>query len=95
MFVRSIVLEIENWNCVLFKESVAEHKRRGMMVKQLVKIVTSSNIRRKRKFVQFLEAISTDFEHVKDQLVKVFNDAGLNDYITGQFPKVRIKSCME
>jgi len=79
---------------LLFKESVPEHRRRGMMIKQLVKIVTSSNTRQQRKFSKFLEAIDADFKNVKEQLVKVFNDAGLNDLVTGQFPKVR-KSSIE
>ena len=73
---------------VYFKDNVPEHRRRGMMIKQLVKIVTSSNTRQQRKFSKFLEAIDADFKNVKDQLVKVFNDAGLNDLVTGQFPKV-------
>jgi len=45
-----------------------------------------------KKFAKFLYAVrQADHEHVSEQLKEVFNDAGLNHLVTGQFPKVRMK----
>ena len=75
----------------MFKDTVPQHKRRSRMVKALEGIVASSKPHRQKKFSKFLQAVTeAHCEHVAEQLTKAFNDAGLNNLVTGQFPKVRI-----
>ena len=60
------------------------------MIKALERIVASSNTRQQKKFSKFLQAlIEANHEHVAEELKKVFDKAGQNNFVTGDFPKVR------
>ena len=76
----------------ILQETITQCKQRGRLFKALERIVKSSNVSMQKKFAKFLYAVSqADHEHVSEQLKEVFNDAGLNHLVTGQFPKVRMK----
>jgi len=63
------------------------------MFKALERIVKSSSVCTLKKFAKFLEALNqAHCQHVAESLKKAFNNAGLDQLVTGQFPKVRMRN---
>jgi len=75
---------------MLFEDLVPQNKRQGKMFTAVQRLVKSSDIRQQQKFSKFLEAITdAGYEEVAEELKNAFNKAGLENFVTGQFPKVR------